>query len=71
MVMTYGDIDKSKERRNDLNLIITNLTKVTAAWDTLNLKMKMIDPTSGEDTQPLEKLIKDSLKSALKLKGDG
>ena len=63
MVMTYGDIDKSKERRNDLNLIITNLTKVIAAWDTLNLM--------GEDDKDvLEELVKDSLKSALKIKGD-
>ena len=37
MAMMYGDIDKSREKRNDLNLIITNLTKVIAAWDTLNL----------------------------------
>ena len=58
MVMTYGDIDKSKQRRNDLNLIITNLTKVIG----------LTDYTGAEE---IEKLTKDSLKSALKLKGDG
>ena len=63
MVMTYGDIDKSKERHNDLNLIITNLTKVIAAWDTLNLM-------GEDDKDALEELVKDSLKSALKIKGD-
>jgi hypothetical protein len=57
MVMTYGDIDKSKERHNDLNLIITNLTKVLGLTDFAGM----------EET---EKLIKDSLKSALKIKGD-
>ena len=54
----YGDIDKSRQRRNDLNLIITNLTKVIG----------LTDYTGAEE---IEKLIKDSLKSALKLKGDG
>ena len=28
MAMMYGDIDKSKEKRNKLDLIITNLTTV-------------------------------------------
>ena len=64
MVMMYGNIDKSKEKRNELNLIITNLTKVIAAWDTLNLM-------GEDDKDALEELVKDSLKSALKLKGDG
>ena len=64
MAMMYGDIDKSRERRNNLNLIITNLTKVIAAWDTLNLM-------GEDDKDALEELVKDSLKSALKLKGDG
>ena len=64
MAMMYGDIDKSREKRNDLNLIITNLTKVIAAWDTLNLM-------GEDDKDALEELVKDSLKSALKLKGDG
>ena len=63
MAMMYGDIDKSREKRNDLNLIITNLTKVIAAWDTLNLM-------GEDDKDALEELIKDSLKSALKIKGD-
>ena len=57
MAMMYGDIDKSRERRNDLNLIITNLTKVIG----------LTDYTGAEE---IEKLTKDSLKSALKLKGD-
>lgn len=56
MAMTYGSIDKSKERHNDLNLIITNLTQVLGLTDFAGM----------EET---EKLIKDSLKSALKLKG--
>ena len=58
MVMTYGDIDKSREKRNDLNLIITNLTKVIGLTDFAGM-------------EEIEKLVKDSLKSALKLKGDG
>ena len=63
MAMMSGDIDKSREKRNDLNLIITNLTKVIAAWDTLNLM-------GEDDKDALEELVKDSLKSALKIKGD-
>ena len=63
MAMMYGDIDKSREKRNNLNLIITNLTKVIAAWDTLNLM-------GEDDKDALEELVKDSLKSALKIKGD-
>ena len=58
MAMMYGDIDKSKERRNDLNLIITNLTKVIGLTDFAGM-------------EEIEELVKDSLKSALKLKGDG
>jgi len=60
MAMMYGDIDKSKQRRNDLNLIITNLTTVIAAWDVLDMGNAI----------HLEKLVKDALGSALKLKGD-
>ena len=56
--MMYGDIDKSREKRNDLNLIITNLTKVIGLTDFAGM-------------EEIEKLVKDSLKSALKLKGDG
>ena len=63
MVMMYGSIDKSKERRDDLNLIIKNLTKVTTEWYGLNLM-------GEDDKDSLEKLIKDALDSALKLKGD-
>ena len=63
MAMMYGDIDKSKERRNDLNLIIANLTTVTAEWDTLNLM-------GEDDKDSLKKLVQDALDSALKLKGD-
>ena len=58
MVMMYGNIDKSKEKRDDLNLIITNLTKVIGLTDFAGM-------------EEIEKLVKDSLKSALKLKGDG
>ena len=58
MAMMYGDIDKSREKRNHINLIITNLTKVIG----------LTDYTEAEE---IEKLTKDSLKSALKLKGDG
>ena len=64
MVMTYGDIDKSKERHNHINLIVKNLTTVTTEWDTLNLM-------GEDDKDSLEKLIQDALDSALKLKGDG
>ena len=58
MAMMYGDIDKSREKRNDLNLIITNLTKVIGLTDFAGM-------------EEIEELVKDSLKSALKLKGDG
>ena len=61
--MMYGDIDKSKERRNDLNLIITNLTKVIAEWENLFLM-------GEDDKDSLEKLVQDALDSALKIKGD-
>ena len=63
MVMMYGNIDKSKDKRDDLNLIIKNLTKVTTEWYGLNLM-------GEDDKDSLEKLIKDALDSALKLKGD-
>ena len=59
----YGDIDKSKERLNDLNLIITNLTKVIAEWENLFLM-------GEDDKDSLEKLVQDALDSALKIKGD-
>ena len=57
MAMMYGDIDKSRERRNDLNLIIKNLTKVKTEWENIGI-------------DDLEKLVQDALDSALKLKGD-
>ena len=66
MAMMYGDIDKSREKRNDLNLIITNLTKVIG----------LTEYTGGKHNAPyglaeeIEILIKDALDSALKLKGD-
>ena len=63
MAMMYGDIDKSREKRNDLNLIITNLKTVTAEWDNLNL-------IGEDDKDSLKKLVQDALDSALKLKGD-
>ena len=61
MVMMYGNIDKLKEKRNDLNLIITNLTKVTTEWENIGISVNGYD---------LEKLVKDALDSALKLKED-
>ena len=63
MVMMYGDIDNSKERRKDLNLIVKNLKTVTAEWDNLNL-------IGEDDKDSLKKLVQDALDSALKLKGD-
>ena len=60
MVMMYGNIDKSKDKRDALNLIITNLTEVIDAWDVLDMGNAI----------HLEKLVKDALDSALKLKGD-
>ena len=63
MAMMYGNIDKSRERRNHINLIVKNLTKVITEWDLL--------PLMGEDDKDsLEKLVQDALESALKLKGD-
>lgn len=67
MAMTYGDIDKSKEKRNDLNLIIKNLTKVIDGWGVLDLSTYKYMGEADKDL--LEKLIKDALDSALKLKG--
>ena len=59
----YGDIDKSREKWNHINLIVKNLTKVITEWDLL--------PLMGEgDKDSLEKLVQDALESALKLKGD-
>ena len=63
MVMMYGDIDKSKERRKDLNLIIANLTTIITEWDDLHLIVE-------DDKDSLKKLVQDALDSALKLKGD-
>ena len=63
MAMMYGDIDKSRQRRDDLNLIIKNLKTVTAEWDNLNL-------IGEDDKDSLKKLVQDALNSALKLKGD-
>ena len=63
MAMMYGDIDKSREKWNHINLIVKNLTKVITEWDLL--------PLMGEDDKDsLEKLVQDALESALKLKGD-
>ena len=61
--MMYGNIDKSKDKRDDLNLIIKNLKTVTAEWDNLNL-------IGEDDKDSLKKLVQDALDSALKLKGD-
>ena len=61
MVMMYGNIDKSKDKRDDLNLIITNLTTVLGL-------LQASDDIYERNT--VEKLIEESLKSALKLKGD-
>ena len=64
MAMMYGDIDKSKERRNHINLIVKNLTEVIAEWEDLHL-------IGEDDKEELGKILQDALKSALKLKGDG
>ena len=62
MAIMYGDIDKSREKWNHINLIVKNLTKVITEWDLL--------PLMGEDDKDsLEKLVQDALESALKLKG--
>ena len=61
MVMMYGNIDKSKENRNKLELIITNLTTV------LGLRQASDDIY---ERNTVEQFIKDALKSAQKLKGD-
>ena len=61
MAMMYGDIDKSREKRNDLNRIITNLTTVLGL-------LQASDDIYERNT--VEQFIKDALKSAQKLKGD-
>ena len=61
MVMMYGNIDKSKDKRDDLNLIITNLTTVLGL-------LQASDDIYERNT--VEQFIKDALKSAQKLKGD-
>ena len=59
----YGDIDKSRERRNHINLIVKNLTEVITEWEDLHL-------IGEDDKEELGKLLQDALKSAQKLKGD-
>ena len=61
MVMMYGNIDKSKDKLDDLNLIITNLTTVLGL-------LQASDDIYERNT--VEQFIKDALKSAQKLKGD-
>jgi len=61
MVMMYGDIDKSKEKRDDLNRIITNLTTVLGL-------LQASDDIYERNT--VEQFLKDSLETAQKLKGD-
>ena len=53
----YGDIDKSREKWNHINLIVNNLTKVKTEWENIGI-------------DDLEKLVQEALDSALKLKGD-
>ena len=60
--MMYGDIDKSRERRNHINLIITNLTTVLGL-------LQASDDIYERNT--VEQFLKDSLETAQKLKGDG
>ena len=62
MAMMYGDIDKSRERRNHINLIITNLTTVLGL-------LQASDDIYERNT--VEQFLKDSLETAQKLKGDG
>jgi len=62
MVMMYGNIDKSKENRNKLELIITNLTTVLGL-------LQASDDIYERNT--VEQILKDSLKNAQELKGDG
>ena len=57
MAMMYGDIDKSREKWNHINLIVKNLTKVKTEWENIGI-------------DDLEKLVQEALDSALKLKGD-
>ena len=57
MAMMYGDIDKSREKWNHINLIVNNLTKVKTEWENIGI-------------DDLEKLVQEALDSALKLKGD-
>ena len=61
MAMMYGDIDKSREKRNDLNRIITNLTTVLGL-------LQASDDIYERNT--VEQFLKDSLKTAQELKGD-
>ena len=63
MAMMYGDIDKSREKWNHINLIVKNLTEVITEWEDLHL-------IGEDDKEELGKLVKDALDSALKLKGD-
>ena len=68
MAMMYGDIDKSREKRNDLNLIITNLTTVLGL---LQASDDIYTPLPAIERNTVEQFIKDSLETAQKLKGDG
>ena len=57
MVMTYGDIDKSKQKRDDLDIIIKNL-------------QDLVDNTDFFERPDLEKYAWTALETAIKLKGD-
>ena len=61
MAMMYGDIDKSKQRRDDLDRIITNLTTVLVFLEASD---------DVYEKSAVEQFVKESLEIAQKLKGD-
>jgi hypothetical protein len=61
MAMTYGSIDKSKDKRDKLELIISNLATV--------LGLLLARDGNVYEKNKVEQLLKDSIQIAQELKG--
>jgi len=59
--MTYGSIDKSKDKRDKLELIISNLTTV--------LGLFLASDKNVYEKNKIEQLLRDSIHTAQSLKG--
>ena len=68
MAMTYGSIDKSKDRRNNLDHLVKQLEElINIAKDVTNCTNELDQRYTNLEN--IEQLAKDSLKTARKLKG--